>query len=94
MSILIAIPQADYPEWMHKPYSEMVAAVEAGTFHDARKLDEAKWKELPAGHRLKGDKFAFGGFPTQERLAGYALFRDGGPEFTRPDTAALYMQNW
>lgn len=89
MSIFIAIPQAEVVEWMHKPYSEMVAAVEGGTLKDAKVLDREVWD---AGPKKDGEIYGYGG-PLGHRMKGYAIFRDGSAD-TRPDAACLYYQGY
>jgi len=95
MSIMIAVPQDQFAAWCERPYSEMQAAVEAGELHDARKLDREKWDAIP--DKDPAEKYSFltlDHSDTGKRLKGYAIFREGGRDFTRPDVAALMWQGF
>ena len=96
MSILVAVPESLFDAWKTRPYSEMVAAVDAGELHDARKLDREKWNAIPDKDPMeKQHEFLLHDFSkTGTRLKGYAVFRDGGRDFTRPDVAALMWQGF
>lgn len=91
MSIFVAIPQAEVPAWMHRPYSEMAAAVESGALKDARIVDRELWD---ASTKPDGEKYAWGGaFGTFQRMRGWAIFRDGSADLRR-DGACLWFQGF
>ena len=92
--MIIPVPQAQFHDWKHRPFSEMAAAVASGELADAREMDREKWVAIP--DKDPREKYGFGlESGTAQRMHGYAIFRDSDQGDKRhPDTAWLYMQCW
>lgn len=81
----VAVHKTIVQYWLHRPFSELVAAAKAGT----EGIGEAGELSKAAPEPKKEDP-RWLVFP---RLQNYAIFRLG-TEFGRPDVAAYHAQNW
>ena len=89
----IGIPQSVFGAYFDRPFSVLASLIGTDGIVNARAHDYECWQQRPK--ELDGEAYAWGTpFGTFQRMKGYALMREGGSDFRRPDVAALWFQGF
>lgn len=90
----IAVPRNVFAKYWPMSWTDIHAAAERGDdeLADAVEKDRAIWEAIP--DKNPAWKYSYGfAAGTYNRLAGYAVLRDGSKDLRR-DGACLFMQCW